>query len=76
MVQRFYEIRAPDGWAEGVYANGISVWSVETDVTLDFFINLPPEESEDKKAVVIPQQFVAREKLSPRMATYMSLQIA
>jgi hypothetical protein len=36
----FGEIRVPDGWAQGVYANGISAWFVETDMTLDFFVNL------------------------------------
>jgi len=75
----YAEIRVPDAWAQGVYANGISTWEVETDITLDFFVNLQPDITTDesgKTTVVVPQQVVARVKVSPRMATYMSLQIA
>jgi hypothetical protein len=75
----FAEIRVPEGWAQGVYANGISTWFVETDITLDFFINLQPDVTTDesgKTTIVVPQQIVARLKVAPSMATYMSLQIA
>jgi hypothetical protein len=74
----YQEVRVPEALAAGTYANGISVWHVETDVTLDFFINLPPEmsTSEDGTVYVVPQQVVARVKLSPRMAVYAGIQIA
>lgn len=73
------EVRVPEGWAQGAYANGVNVWFCETDMTLDFVVNLTPEVAtspDGKPVVVIPQQVVARVKISPSMATYMSLQVS
>lgn len=74
----FQEIRVPDAWTQGVYANGITAWFVETDATLDFIISLPaePRVHEEKQVVVIPQRVVARVKLSPGMLVYAGMQIA
>jgi len=74
-----FEVRTPEGWGQGVYANGINVWWVETDMTLDFFVNLPPETSigdDGKTYIVVPQQIVARVKLAPGMVLYTGVQIA
>ncbi len=73
------EIRVPEDLAQGVYANGFNVWWVETDMTLDFFVNLPPEVAtggDGKAILVVPQQIVARVKITPGMAVYAGVQIA
>jgi hypothetical protein len=72
------EFRAPEMWGPGVYANGISVYYCETDVTFDFFVNLPPEQrvTDGRVSYVIPQQIVARVKMTPAMAMYAGINIA
>ncbi|MDQ1392589.1 MAG: hypothetical protein QOF30_1566, partial [Acidimicrobiaceae bacterium] len=39
------QVRTPEKWHTGVYANGVGVWFTQTDFTLDFVVNLPPEVS-------------------------------
>jgi hypothetical protein len=62
------QVRTPEKWNTGVYANGVGVWFTQTDFTLDFVVNLPPEVSEDPtgtQVVVSPQEVVARVKVPP-----------
>ena len=62
------QVRTPEKWNTGVYANGVGVWFTQTDFTLDFVVNLPPEVSVDptgNQLVVSPQQVVARIKVPP-----------
>jgi hypothetical protein len=62
------QVRTPEKWNTGVYANGVGVWFTQTDFTLDFVVNLPPEVSQDptgNQVVVSPQQVVARVKVPP-----------
>jgi hypothetical protein len=62
------QVRTPENWTTGVYANGVGVWFTQTDFTLDFVVNLPPEVGQDPdghQVVVSPQQVVARVKLPP-----------
>jgi hypothetical protein len=62
------QVRTPEKWNTGVYANGVGVWFTQTDFTLDFVVNLPPEVSQDptgSQVVVSPQEVVARVKVPP-----------
>lgn len=62
------QVRTPKKWNTGVYANGIGVWFTQTDFTLDFVVNLPPEVTQDPtggQVVVSPQEVVARIKVPP-----------
>jgi len=62
------QVRTPEKWNTGVYANGVGVWFTQTDFTLDFLVNLPPEVSldpEGKQVFVSPQEVVARIKVPP-----------
>lgn len=62
------QVRTPEKWNTGVYANGVGVWFTQTDFTLDFVVNLPPEVGSDadgNQMVLSPQQVVARVKLPP-----------
>jgi hypothetical protein len=62
------QLRTPEKWTAGVYANGLGVWSTQTEVTLDFIVNLPPEQATDQEGspvAVIPQEVVARVKIPP-----------
>jgi hypothetical protein len=62
------QIRTPERWTAGVYANGVGVWSTQTEVTLDFVVNLPFEQGEDptgQAVAVAPQEVVARVKIPP-----------
>ncbi len=62
------QVRTPEKWHTGVYANGVGVWFTQTDFTLDFVVNLPPEVGQDPEGnqlLVSPQQVVARVKLPP-----------
>ncbi len=62
------QVRTPEKWNTGVYANGVGVWFTQTDFTLDFVVNLPPEVSqgaEGNQVFVSPQQVVARVKVPP-----------
>jgi hypothetical protein len=64
------QIRTPEKWTAGAYANGIGVWYTQTEFTLDFFVNLPPEVGTDpdgNQVVLAPQQVVARLKLPPSL---------
>ncbi len=65
------QFRTPEALATGTYANGVGVWSVPNDFTLDFFIGLPPEPGADPETgepiVVVPQQVVARIKIPPSL---------
>lgn len=68
------EIRVPEGMATGVYANGINGWFNETDVTLDFSVQLTGEPGENG-VWINPNQVVARVHMSPRMLAYVGVQI-
>ncbi len=62
------QVRTPEKWNTGVYANGVGVWFTQTDFTLDFVVNLPPEVGQDDQGnqlFLSPQQVVARVKLPP-----------
>ncbi len=62
------QVRTPEKWNTGVYANGVGVWFTQTDFTLDFVVNLPPEVGTDpdgNQMLLSPQQVVARVKLPP-----------
>lgn len=62
------QVRTPEKWNTGVYANGVGVWFTQTDFTLDFVVNLPPEvgtDAEGMQLVLSPQEVVARVKLPP-----------
>lgn len=62
------QVRTPEKWVPGVYANGVGVWFTQTDFTLDFVVNLPPEVGQDPNGAQVllsPQQVVARVKLPP-----------
>jgi hypothetical protein len=62
------QVRTPEKWNTGVYANGVGVWFTQTDFTLDFVVNLPPEVNQDPEGhqvVVSPQEVVARIKVPP-----------
>jgi hypothetical protein len=62
------QVRTPEKWNTGVYANGVGVWFTQTDFTLDFVVNLPPEVGQDpdgNQLLLSPQQVVARVKLPP-----------
>lgn len=51
-----------------MYANGVGVWFTQTDFTLDFVVNLPPEVGQDPEGhqlLLSPQEVVARVKLPP-----------
>jgi hypothetical protein len=61
-------MRTPEKWTTGVYANGVGVWFTQTDFTLDFVVNLPPEVGQDPEGnplLLSPQEVVARVKLPP-----------
>ena len=73
------QARTPEGLTAGVYANGILAWFVETDLTLDFFVNLPWEHGtgpEGDPAIIAPQQVVARVKIPPSMAIHVAKNLA
>jgi hypothetical protein len=62
------QVRTPEKWNTGVYANGVGVWFTQTDFTLDFVVNLPPEAGQGPAGVpvyVSPQEVVARIKVPP-----------
>jgi len=62
------QIRTPERWTAGVYANGMGCWSSQTEFTLDFIVNLPPEQGTDptgNQVVIAPQEVVARVKIPP-----------
>lgn len=62
------QVRTPEKWNTGVYANGVGVWFTQTDFTLDFVVNLPPEVGQDgdgNQILLSPQEVVARVKLPP-----------
>ncbi|MDQ6615213.1 MAG: DUF3467 domain-containing protein [Actinomycetota bacterium] len=62
------QVRTPEKWNTGAYANGVGVWFTQTDFTLDFVVNLPPEVSQGAdggQLVVSPQEVVARVKVPP-----------
>lgn len=62
------QVRTPEKWNTGVYANGVGVWFTQTDFTLDFVVNLPPEVNQGPngvQVVVSPQEVVARIKVPP-----------
>jgi hypothetical protein len=62
------QVRTPEKWVPGVYANGVGVWFTQTDFTLDFVVNLPPEVGQGPagdQVLLSPQQVVARIKLPP-----------
>jgi hypothetical protein len=64
------QIRTPERWTAGVYANGMGVWSTQTEVTLDFFVNLPPEQGAGQTGdpvILAPQEVVARVKMPPSL---------
>ena len=54
------QIRTPERWTAGVYANGVGVWSTQTEFTVDFLINLPAEP-------VPTLEIVARVKVPPAL---------
>src|ERR1700722_16094799 len=62
------QLRTPEELKAGVYANGLGVWSTQTEFTLDFIVNLPPEQASDSEGnpvAVVPQEVVARVKIPP-----------
>lgn len=64
------QIRTPERWSSGVYANGVVVWSTRNDFTLDFVVNLPMElpsgaGSDGESLQLLPQEIVARVKIPP-----------
>jgi hypothetical protein len=62
------QIRTPESQTAGTYANGVGVWSTQTDITIDFLITLPPEQGTDPNGdpvIVAPQQVVSRVKIPP-----------
>lgn len=62
------QIRTPEDKAAGVYANGVGVWFVPTEFTLDFVVSLPTEVGTDPdghQVPVAPQQVVSRVKIPP-----------
>ena len=62
------QVRTPEKWTTGVYANGVGVWFTQTDFTLDFVVNLPPElkmGADGGQQLLSPQQVVARVKVPP-----------
>jgi hypothetical protein len=64
------QVRTPEKWTGGVYANGLGVWSTQTEFTLDFVVSLPPESGVDgngNQVVVSPQEIVARVKIPPTL---------
>jgi len=65
------QIRTPERWTAGVYANGVGVWSTQTEFTLDFYVSLPAEMGEDdqgNRMPVSPLEVVARVKIPPSLA--------
>ena len=62
------QLRTPEKQATGVYANGIGVWSTQTEFVLDFMASLPIEMALDQNGnhiAVAPQQLVSRVKIPP-----------
>jgi hypothetical protein len=57
------EVVVPEALAAGVYANGVGMWSTETEFTLDFLVNLPMSAPDSQPQV----QVVARVKVPPAM---------
>lgn len=73
------QIRTPEALASGVYANGVGVGISKLDFTIDFLVNLPPEEGAlpDGQAVVVsPQQVVSRIKVNPSLAFQIARNLA
>ena len=66
--QQVPQIRTPEKLTAGVYANGMGVWFSQTEITIDFFVNLPPETGQDgngQPVLLAPQEVVARVKIPP-----------
>jgi Protein of unknown function (DUF3467) len=64
------QIRTPERWTAGVYANGIGVWFTKTEFDLDFLVSLPHEQatsSTGDTVVVAPVEVVARVKIPPQL---------
>ena|SRR5579883_746484 len=62
------QIRTPERWTAGVYANGVGVWHSQTEFTIDFVVALPNEPGKDpmgNQVWLAPQEVVARVKLPP-----------
>jgi hypothetical protein len=62
------QLRTSEDQATGVYANGIGVWSTQTEFVLDFMASLPIEMAVDQNGnhfAVAPQQLVSRVKIPP-----------
>jgi hypothetical protein len=61
------EVRTPERWTAGVYANGVGVWSTQTEFTLDFLVNLPPQAGTGTDKPLSLVEVVARLKLPPAL---------
>jgi hypothetical protein len=62
------QIRTPEAWTKGAYANGVAVWFSPHEFTIDFVVSLPPEVGSDdagKQVAIMPQEVVARVKIPP-----------
>lgn len=67
-LQPVPQIRTPEKLTAGAYANGVGVWFSQTEVTIDFMVNLPPEQGADQNGAPVllaPQEVVARVKIPP-----------
>ncbi|MBO0863492.1 MAG: DUF3467 domain-containing protein [Mycobacterium sp.] len=68
--QTIGQIRTPERWTAGVYADGVGGWHSQTDFTIDFMVSLPPEMGKGEDGTVYqiaPQQIVARVKIPPSL---------
>lgn len=78
--QAVAQIRTPEGWTAGVYANGLSIWSTAYEVTLDFFVSLPPGPGPDDPAggqvMIGPHEIVARVKIPPPLVMQLTQNLA
>ena len=64
------EVIVPEALSAGVYANGFGTWFSQTDFTVDYMVNLPPQATpgQDERPVLVqPMQVVARVKFSPAL---------
>ncbi|MFI5035524.1 MAG: hypothetical protein ACHQFZ_04900 [Acidimicrobiales bacterium] len=73
------DVRVPGTIAPGVYANAVTAWFCETDLTIDFAVNSPLEtgtRDDGTEVLVNPLHIVARIKMTPGMAVYVGVQLA